>query len=285
VQIRVSLFPCLPPPLQIYQILRYHLQALPLLTCHNLNKRFHTVHAVIDLDLSLEGGVIFGFLGPNGAGKTTAIKMMAGILQPTSGSVNVCGIDMALDPSGAKRFIGYMPQDVFIYDKLTAREFLRFACELYGGDFRKEHNRALELLDAFELSEKANALCGSLSGGQKQKLMLASLLMHRPKVLLLDEPTNGLDPKSARLVKDLLRKLAAQGIAVLMSTHIMEVAERMCDRIGIIHQGRLVAQGTLTDLRVRAARGDGAGGEATLEDIFLELTGGDNITELIAFLE
>jgi len=240
---------------------------------------------VIDLDLSLEGGVIFGFLGPNGAGKTTAIKMMAGILQPTSGEVDVCGVNMSADPSRAKRLIGYMPQDVFIYDKLTVREFLRFTCELYGGDFRRERARAVELLDAFELNGKANALCGSLSGGQKQKLMLASLLMHRPKALLLDEPTNGLDPKSAKLVKDLLRKLAAQGMAVLMSTHIMEVAERMCDRIGIIHQGKLVAQGTLGELRAKAARGDGVGGEASLEDIFLELTGGDNITQLISFLE
>lgn len=240
---------------------------------------------MIDLDLTLEGGVIFGFLGPNGAGKTTAIKMMAGILQPTSGDVDVGGIRMSAEPSRAKRLIGYMPQDVFIYDKLTVREFLRFTCELYGGDFRREQARAVELLDAFELTGKAGALCGSLSGGQKQKLMLASLLMHRPKVLLLDEPTNGLDPKSAKLVKDLLRKLAAQGMAVLMSTHIMEVAERMCDRIGIIHQGKLVAQGTLGELRAQAARGDGVGGEASLEDIFLELTGGDNITQLISLLE
>jgi len=237
------------------------------------------------LDLALEGGVIFGFLGPNGAGKTTAIKMMAGVLQPTSGRVVVGGIDMSENPSEAKRLIGYMPQDVFVYDKLTVREFLRFACELYGGDFKREYARAAELLDAFELSDKSNALCGSLSGGQKQKVVLASLLMHKPKVLLLDEPTNGLDPKSARLVKDLLRKLAKQGVAVLMSTHIMEVAERMCDSIGIIHQGVLAARGTLAELRAKAARQDETGAEASLEDIFLELTGGDNIKDLIAFLE
>ena len=261
------------------------MRVLTLLTCHKLNKRFHTVHAVIDLDLSLEEGVIFGFLGPNGAGKTTAIKMMAGILQPTSGEVKVCGVDMSADPSAAKRFIGYMPQDVFIYDKLTVREFIRFACELYGGDFHREHERAGEILDAFELADKSDALCGSLSGGQRRKLMLASLLMHRPKVLLLDEPTNGLDPKSAKLVKDLLRRLAEQGMAVLMSTHIMEVAERMCDSIGIIHQGKLTAKGTLTELREMAARGDGVAGEASLEDIFLELTGGDDVAKLIAFLE
>jgi ABC-2 type transport system ATP-binding protein len=250
-----------------------------------LNKRYQAVHAVVDLDLTLDGGLIYGFLGPNGAGKTTAIKMMAGILQPTSGDVSVCGIDMAQDPSAAKRLIGYMPQDVFIYEKLTPREFLRFACELYGGDFRRERERAEELLEVFELADKANSLCGSLSGGQKQKLMLASLLMHRPEVLLLDEPTNGLDPKSARLVKDLLRKLAAKGLVVLMSTHIMEIAEKMCDIIGIIHQGKLVAEGNLDKLRAQAASGHPGVGEASLEDIFLELTGGHNIKELISFLD
>ena len=258
---------------------------MPLLECHKLNKRFQAVHAVIDLDLALDAGIIYGFLGPNGAGKTTAIKMMAGILQPTSGSISVCGVDMQREPSKAKRSLGYMPQDVFLYDKLTPREFLRFSCELYGGDFRSEKSRAWELLEAFELSDKTNVLCGSLSGGQKQKLMLAALLIHRPKILLLDEPTNGLDPKSARLVKDLLKKLAGDGAAVLMSTHLMEVAERMCDTIGIINGGKIVAEGNLAALRERAAREDGAGGEASLEDIFLGLTGGDNIRELISFLE
>ena len=255
------------------------------LTCRKLNKRYHKVQAVVDLDLTLEGGVIYGFLGPNGAGKTTAIKMMAGILQPTSGDVLVRDIDMAVNPSAAKRLIGYMPQDVFVYEKLTVREFLRFSCELYGGDFRAESGRADELLELFELTDKVNSLSGSLSGGQKQKLLLASILMHRPDVLLLDEPTNGLDPKSARLVKDLLRKLAKDGLAVMMSTHIMEVAEKMCDVIGIIHQGVLVAEGDLVKLRDKAASGYKGEGEASLEDIFLELTDAGNIGDLLSSIE
>lgn len=258
---------------------------MPYLVCKKLNKRYHKVHAVVDLDLALEGGVIYGFLGPNGAGKTTAIKMMAGILQPTSGDVFVQGMDIALNPSGAKRLIGYMPQEVFIYEKLTAREFLRFTCELYGGDFRKDSGRADELLELFELTDKVHSLCGSLSGGQKQKLMLASILMHHPEVLLLDEPTNGLDPKSARLVKDLLRKLAKDGLAILMSTHLMEVAEKMSDVIGIIHQGVLVAEGDLAQLRARAASGFQGDGEASLEDIFLELTDAGDVSDLISSLE
>ena len=178
-----------------------------------------------------------------------------------------------------------MPQEVFIYEKLTVREFLRFTCELYGGDFRNDGGRADELLEVFELTDKAHSLCGSLSGGQKQKLMLASILMHRPEVLLLDEPTNGLDPKSARLVKDLLRKLARDGLAILMSTHLMEVAEKMSDVIGIIHQGILVAEGDLAQLRNKAASGFKGDGEASLEDIFLELTDAGNVGDLISSLE
>ena len=258
---------------------------MPCLVCKKLNKRYHKVHAVVDLDLALEGGVIYGFLGPNGAGKTTAIKMMAGILQPTSGDVFIQGMDIALNPSGAKRLLGYMPQEVFIYEKLTVREFLRFTCELYGGDFRSDGGRADELLEVFELTDKAHSLCGSLSGGQKQKLMLASILMHRPEVLLLDEPTNGLDPKSVRLVKDLLRKLSKDGMAILMSTHLMEVAEKMSDVIGIIHQGIIVAEGDLVQLRTKAASGFKGDGEASLEDIFLELTDAGDVGDLISSLE
>lgn len=245
---------------------------------HGLTKRFGTVVAVDDLNLSVAGGEIFGFLGPNGAGKTTTIRLLVGLLRPTRGRALVGGYDVQQQPLEAKALIGYLPDHPFLYEKLTGREFLRFVARLYEREPAEAGRRTGDLLRLFELEERADDLVQGYSHGMRQKLALAAALLHEPQAFFLDEPTAGLDPRSARQIKDLLRHLAHRGTAVFMSTHILEVAERMCDRVGIIDQGQLIACGTLTDLR-REGRG------STLEEIFLQLTGGPEIEELARYLE
>lgn len=252
-----------------------------------LTKRYGDTVAVDGLDLTVNPGEIFGFLGPNGAGKTTTIKMMTGLLVPTSGSVEIGGIDMAADPVGAKRLLAYVPDTPDLYEKLTATEFLRFAAQLRSTDPEWASSRAVELLELFELEDRAGELIGSYSHGMRQKVCIAAALLANPKVLFLDEPTVGLDPKSARVLKDLLRGLADRGTTVFMSTHILEIAERMCDRVGIIQSGRLIAMGSLEELRKRA-KIDGdlqVDDRKSLEDLFLELTGGNEYSDVLRYLE
>ncbi len=240
----------------------------PLIEADHLMKRFGDKVAVEDVSFEVRPGEIFGFLGPNGAGKTTTIKMIVGLLKPTSGSARVGGFEVQADPLMAKASSGYVPDQPNLYSKLSARELMRFVGDLYELPRDLVARRTEELLRLFDLSEAGDDLTDSYSHGMQQKTSLACALMHDPKVLILDEPTVGLDPKSARLIKDILRQIADRGAAVMLSTHILEIAERMCDRIGIINRGKLVAVGTLEELR------SGAVGGASLEDIFLDLTGG-----------
>ena len=244
-----------------------------------LTKRYGRFTAVHPLDLHVPRGELFGFLGPNGAGKTTTIRMIAGVLRPTSGRVLVDGRDIFAEPAAAKRRLGYIPDRPFLYEKLTGMEFLRFVSGLWGESGAAADARALQLLEVFELGEWKDTLIESYSHGMRQKLLISSALVHAPSVIVVDEPMVGLDPKGARLIKELLRAFAAQGGTVFLSTHTLEVAEALCDRIAILYQGRIRAMGTMDELRAEAA----AGG-AHLEEVFLKLTGVDDVSELVSSL-
>ena len=250
----------------------------PMIEAERLTKVFGKTTAVEDVSLKVEAGEIFGFLGPNGAGKTTTIKMLVGLLRPTLGKARIGGFDIERQPIAAKTLLGYVPDQPYLPEKMTASEFLRFIADLYQLDRNSAHRRGEELLRLFGLMERQNDLIGGYSHGMRQKTVLAGALLHNPKALFLDEPTIGLDPRSARLIKDILREMASRGASVFMSTHILEIAERMCDRIAIISGGRVIATGTMEDLRA------GHTGES-LEDIFLELTGGAEESEIAAALE
>lgn len=244
-----------------------------------LTKRYGEKLAVDQVSFSVQAGEIFGFLGPNGAGKTTTIKMIVGLLLPTTGSVQVAGYDIQKEPLQAKAVSGYVPDTPHLYQKLSGRELLRFVGDLYGVEPVQVKRRIEELLRLFDLEGAGDDTIDSYSHGMRQKTALAAALMHDPKVLVLDEPTVGLDPKSARLIKDILRQMANRGAAVFLSTHILEIAERMCDRIGIIDQGRLIAVGTMAELRALGK------GETSLEEIFLNLTGGAEYAEIAEVLQ
>jgi ABC-2 type transport system ATP-binding protein len=251
-----------------------------LIETRNLLKKYGDKLAVNDVSFTVQAGEVFGFLGPNGAGKTTTIKVIVGLLQPTSGTVKVAGFDVQAQPLQAKAASGYVPDTPNLYAKLSGRELLRFVGDLYNLDRQQVAQRTEELLRVLDLDEAADNSIDSYSHGMQQKASLAAALMHDPRVLVLDEPTVGLDPKSARLIKDLLRQMAERGAAVFLSTHILEIAERMCDRIGIINKGELVAVGTMAELRSL-----GKAGEVSLEDIFLGLTGGAEEAELAEILK
>jgi ABC-2 type transport system ATP-binding protein len=230
-------------------------------------KRYGRFTAVDHLDLHVRRGELFGFLGPNGAGKTTTMRMVVGVLRPTSGRIEVAGIDMVAEPLRAKRHIGYIPDRPSLYEKLTGAEFLRFVSGLWGRDDADSRRRADELLDLFDLADWKHTLVESYSHGMRQKLLICSALVHEPDVIVVDEPMVGLDPRGARMIKDLLRRFTERGGTVFLSTHTLEVAEALCDRIAILHGGRIRAMGTMTELRASAAAGT-----AGLEDIFLRLT-------------
>ncbi len=249
-----------------------------LIETQQIHKQYGEKVAVDHVSLAVRGGEIFGFLGPNGAGKTTTIKMIVGLLQPTSGSVIVNNFDVQKQPLQAKSNLGYVPDTPNLYPKLTGRELLRFVGDLYRVEKSQIERRIDELLRVFDLTQAADDTIDSYSHGMQQKTALAAALVHDPKVLILDEPTVGLDPKSARLIKDMLRQLASRGAAIFLSTHILEIAERMCDRIGIINNGQLVAVGTMDDLRSLGSA------ESSLEDIFLNLTGGAEYAEIAEVL-
>jgi len=251
-----------------------------LIQTSHLIKRYGDKVAVNDVSFEVYGGEVFGFLGPNGAGKTTTIKMIVGLLQPTAGTVKVAGHDVQAQPMLSKAASGYVPDTPNLYAKLSGRELLRFVGDLYNLDRQQTARRIDELLKTFDLTAAADDTVDSYSHGMQQKASLAAALMHDPKVLVLDEPTVGLDPKSARLIKDILRQMADRGAAVMLSTHILEIAERMCDRIGIINKGQLVAVGTMDELRTLDQTG-----EASLEDIFLGLTGGAEEAEIAEILK
>jgi ABC-2 type transport system ATP-binding protein len=250
---------------------------VPAIEAVELSKRFGAVLAVDRAALAVPPGQIFGFLGPNGAGKTTTIRLLVGLLKPTAGLARIGGFDVHAQPLLAKARLGFAPDQPLLPDKLTPREYLEYVAGLYQLPGAPARRRGQDLLRLFGLEDRADDLIEGFSHGMKQKTALAGALIHEPAALFLDEPTVGLDPRSARLIKDLLRHLAGQGTAVFMSTHILEVAERMCDRIGIIQAGRVIAVGSLAELR----GGDTA---RSLEDVFLQLTGGPELGDLVAEL-
>ena len=242
-----------------------------------LNKKFGNFHAVRDVTLKILPGELFGFLGPNGAGKTTTIRMMVGLMKPTSGRVLLYGKDVLREPEEAKSILGFIPDRPYLYEKLTGLEFLEFVADLHGldsGNHRRK--RIAELLEFFDLEGWSRELVESYSHGMRQRLILAAAIVHRPKALIVDEPMVGLDPKGARLVKRLFLDLAKTGVAIFMSTHILEVAEEMCQRIGIINEGRMIALGTMQELREKAQSADDK-----LESLFLKLTGEEGIRSLV----
>jgi ABC-2 type transport system ATP-binding protein len=246
---------------------------------HGVTKRYGKFTAVDSLDLHVKPGELFGFLGPNGAGKTTTIRMVTGVLRPTAGEITVAGHDLIRDPVTAKRHIGYIPDRPALYEKLTGGEFLRFVSGLWGQNGGQAERKADELLTLFDLIDWKDSLVETYSHGMRQKLLISSALVHSPDVIVVDEPMVGIDPRGARLIKDLLRAFARQGGTVFMSTHTLEVAEALCDRIAILHGGRVRAIGTMDELRSEAAAGT-----AGLEEIFLRLTGGEDVSELVASL-
>jgi len=239
----------------------------PLIELRNLTKHFGAVAAAEAIDLEVTAGEVFGFIGPNGAGKTTTIKMMCGLLAPDSGTVRIAGIDMARQPERAKQQIGLVPDRPYLYEKLTATEFLRFTADLYAVEPSRFDNRSQELLQLFTLADRAHELIESFSHGMKQRLIMAAALLHQPPLLVVDEPMVGLDPKGIRMVRELFRKLAAEGTSVFMSTHTLKLAEDVCDRIAVIDRGTIRATGTMEELRRTARMGD-----ADLEQVFFELT-------------
>ena len=245
----------------------------------NITKKYGDFTAVDGLNLHVPRGELFGFLGPNGAGKTTALRMIAGILRPNDGTVHIGGIDIAADPIGAKMKLGFIPDRPFIYEKLTGAEFLRFVAGLYDQEGAKVEHRARELLALFDLEEWRDELVESYSHGMRQKLIISSAFVHRPEVIVVDEPMVGLDPKAARILKDLFREYTQRGHTIMMSTHSLDAAESLCDRIAIIHFGKIVACGTMEELREGAQRGTG------LEEIFLRLTGQNAARDLMDVLD
>ena len=247
----------------------------------DLTKRYGKFTAVDGISLDVPRGELFGLLGPNGAGKTTTMRMIAGILQPTSGSVLV-GRGGHAGPVRwrPRRASASSPTGPFVYDKLTGGEFLRFAAALYGQDGAGVERRIDELLEIFDLATWKHELTETYSHGMRQKLIICGALVHRPELIIVDEPMVGLDPKSARLLKDLFRQFVDRGGTVLMSTHTLEVAEVMCDRIAIVYKGKIAANGTMAELRQQTESGD-----MSLEDLFLKLTGGHRAHQLDTVLE
>ncbi len=233
---------------------------------NHVSKSYGGFKAVDDLTLDVAAGQVVAFLGPNGAGKTTTLKLTTGLLLPDSGSVEVCGHKMGLDGRQAKAQLAYVPDQPYLYEKLTAREFLRFVAEMYGIDEPTAQRRTDELVERLDIARYMDELTEGYSHGMKQRVVLAAALLHDPRVLIVDEPMVGLDPRTVRTVKALLRERAAAGHTVFMSTHTLEIAEAVADRIAIIHRGRLIAEGTLERLRDQARESH------RLEDIFMQLT-------------
>ena len=246
-----------------------------MIAIQGLVKRYGSFAAVDGVDLEAKAGEIHGFLGPNGAGKTTTIRIVAGLLKPTAGRIIVNGHDLATEPEAAKASLGFIPDRPFIYEKLTAGEFLRFHGGLYGLDGDGIGGRVKEMLELFELSQWEQELVESFSHGMKQRLVMGAAFLHRPQAVLVDEPMVGLDPRGAKLIKRVFRRMAERGVAILMSTHTLEVAQEMCDSISIITKGRIIARGTVDELRQMS---DSPGEQLT--PVFLKLTGGSGLQEI-----
>jgi ABC-2 type transport system ATP-binding protein len=239
-------------------------------------KRYNEILAVDHVDLTIKAGEIFGLLGPNGSGKSTTLKMLLGLVHPDSGSVSVLGTDVQKDSVGVKQLVGYVPESPRLYEFLTGIEYLDFIGDIYGVQTAEKKNRINEYLKALQLEGREGDMINSYSEGMKQKIALISAFLHRPKLLILDEPLNALDPRSARIVKDFLQELKTQGVTTIISTHVLEIAQALCDRVGIMYQGKLLALGNMDELRQMSKLPDSG-----LEDIFLKLTGTGDIRAVV----
>ena len=237
----------------------------------SLTKKYGDYTAVDDLNLSVQKGEIFGFIGPNGAGKTTTIKMIGGILAPSAGTVKITGIDIQQEPEKAKGKIGFIPDRPYLYEKLTGMEFLKFTADLYGVPDDIFSQKAQQNLEMFSLADWSDELIESYSHGMKQRLIMSAALLHDPEVIIVDEPMVGLDPMAILMVKGLFQRLAQKGVTIFMSTHTLTVAEDICERIGVINKGQLIASGTTADLQREANITD-----ADLEQVFMNLTSNAN---------
>ncbi|MDH5482927.1 MAG: ABC transporter ATP-binding protein [Candidatus Bathyarchaeota archaeon] len=242
-------------------------------------KRYADIVAVDYIDLDIKYGEILGLLGPNGSGKSTTLKIILGLVKPDSGSMKVLGINAEEDPVAIKRLVGYVPESPRLYEFLTGLEYLDFTGDIYGINASDKKTRIEEYLEALDLEGREGDMISSYSQGMKQKIALISAFLHKPKLLILDEPLNALDPKSARIVKDLLRELAAKGVTAILSTHVLEIAQAMCDRIAILYEGRILALGNMEELRKKAQLPG-----SNLEDVFLKLTGTGAIKEIVEAL-
>lgn len=241
----------------------------PMISLRGLTRHFGRVRAVQELDLDVQAGELFCFLGPNGAGKTTTIKMMTGLLRPTRGTAHIAGLDIQQAPQEAKQLMGYIPDMPYLYERLTCREFYAFTGDLYNVPHATVEERVGPALEQFGLTEYTHTLTKDLSHGLRQRLIYAATFLHDPRVLFIDEPLIGLDPKTIRMIKDLLRRKTQSGMTIFLTTHILALAEDIADRIAIISQGRVAAIGTMAELRTAA------GVEGSLEDVFLKLTDED----------
>jgi ABC-2 type transport system ATP-binding protein len=241
-----------------------------------VEKRYNEILAVNQVDLTINTGEIFGLLGPNGSGKSTTLKMLLGLVQPDLGSVTVLGIDVRKDPVAVKQLVGYVPESPRLYEFLTGIEYLDFVGDVYGLQAAEKKNRINEYLKALQLEGREGDMITGYSEGMKQKIALISAFLHRPKLLILDEPLNALDPRSARIVKDFLQELKTQGVTTIISTHVLEIAQALCDRVGIMYQGKLLALGNMNELRQMSKLPDSG-----LEDIFLKLTGTGDIRAVV----
>jgi ABC-2 type transport system ATP-binding protein len=251
----------------------------PAIEIHELHKIYNGFHAVNGLSVTVPQGCFFGFLGPNGAGKTTTIKMLMGLAQPDSGTMRVLGMPMPEKSLEIRKQIGLVPDDTLLFDYLTGSEYLEFVARLYGLSRIIAKERARELLDLFQLNENDRKLIGEYSKGMRKRLAMAAALIHRPRLFIMDEPDEGVDAVGARLMKDILFEQVHRGATVFLTSHVLEVVERLCDQVAIINQGRVVAQGTISELRQNAAEG-----ASTLEDIFVNLVGGERYSEKLEWL-
>ena len=242
----------------------------------NVVKRYNEILAVNNVDLAIKKGEIFGLLGPNGSGKSTTLKMLIGLVQPDSGSVNVLGAEVQKDPVTVKQQVGYVPESPRLYEFLTGIEYLDFIGDIYGMNSEEKKNRITEYLKALQLEGREGDMITGYSDGMKQKIALISAFLHKPKLLIMDEPLSALDPRSARIIKDFLNQLKTQGVTTIMSTHVLEIAQAVCDRVGIMYEGKILALGDMKELRQMAMLPDSG-----LEDIFLKLTGTGDIKAVV----
>jgi len=242
----------------------------------SLSKSFGDTLALKNLTLNIEVGQVFGLLGPNGSGKSTFMKTMVGLIKPTSGSTKIFGKDSQAESLAVRSMVGYVPESARLYEFLTAREYLDFVADLYGVPLQAKGERIGQFLEAFELKGREDEMISGFSQGMKQKVAIIGALIHRPKLLIMDEPLNGLDPRSAKIVKDLLNKLAAEGVTTIFSTHILEIAQAICNRVAIMYRGELLSEGKIDELRAKAGLHGGS-----FEEVFLKLTGTDDVRAVV----